>query len=52
MQVLLVGSHADALEDLSPPVTTFMAVSGIEQREIRISKYKINIHSLDFDSRH
>ena len=38
MQVLLVGSHADALEDLSPPVTTFMAVSGIEQREIQISK--------------
>ena len=51
MQVFLVGSLADPLEDLSPPVTTFMAVSGIEQREIQTSKHKINIHCLDFDSR-
>ena len=39
MQVCLVGGLAVPLEGLSPTVTTFLAVCGIVQREIQISKH-------------
>ena len=41
MQVNLVGGHPDPLEDLSPTVTTFLAISGIVQQEFHISKHQI-----------
>ena len=39
MQVCLVGGLAVPLEGLSPTVTTFLAVCGIVQREMQVSKH-------------